>query len=100
MVFFNLFARLILLVAAWIATARPEIANDPSRDEKEAEPSLASPSEQASPSGMVPQDVAARTVRVGIGAGYLTGAATGAGLGAAVAYVLSVAGRIRGKPHT
>jgi membrane protein len=100
MVFFNLFARLILLVAAWIATARPEIANDPSRDEQEAEPSLAPPSEQASPSGMVPQDVAVRTVRVGIGAGYLTGAATGAGLGAAVAYVLSVAGRIRGKPHT
>ena len=44
---------------------------------------------------MVPQPVAARSVQVGLGAGYVTGAATGVGLGAALAWLLSKA--VRGR---
>ena len=38
---------------------------------------------------MVPQPIAARSVQVGLGAGYVTGTATGVGLGAALAWLLS-----------
>ena len=44
---------------------------------------------------MVPQPVAARSVQLGLGAGYLTGTATGVGLGAALAWLLSKATRGR-----
>ena len=43
----------------------------------------------------MPEAVAVRSVRVGMGAGYVTGAATGVGLGAALAYALSAV--IRGR---
>ena len=98
MLFFNLFSRLILLVAAWIATARPDTAPEDNVVEQPAEDvgELSSTdSEDASATGMVAQSVAARSVRVAIGTGYLTGAATGAGLGAALAYLLSAASRHR-----
>lgn len=92
MLFLNLFAQLILLIAAWIATfdheaistgdekVRFALAPESERDEHAA--SAAAPA-------MVPQKIAARSVQVGLGAGYVTGAATGAGLGAALAWLVS-----------
>jgi membrane protein len=99
MLFFNIFAQLILFVAAWIATASQEAV--PAIKEKVRFP-LTPAGEQgaeheARPTGggpvMVPQPVAARSVQVGLGAGYITGTATGVGLGAALAWLLSKAVR-------
>jgi membrane protein len=97
MLFFNLFAQLILFIAAWIATATQEAAPTPEEkvrfplttEERGDEPSAQDPV-------MVPQPVAARSVQVGLGAGYVTGAATGVGLGAALAWLVSKALRGRG----
>jgi membrane protein len=94
MLFFNLFAQLILFVAAWIATARHEAVQASDDDERvrfAIEPE-GTASEQPA---MVPEQVAVRSVRIGLGAGYLTGAATGTGLGAALAYLFSAA--VRGR---
>jgi membrane protein len=86
MLFFNLFAQLVLFVAAWIATAQHEAVPVPAEEET-APPE---PEErQGEAPNVVPEAVAARSVRVGMGAGYVTGAATGVGLGAALAYALS-----------
>lgn len=93
MLFFNLFARLILFVAAWIATADHEAISTGEEkvrfavtpeSERDA-PDQAKPGEPA----LVPQAVAARSVQVGLGAGYVTGAATGVGVGAAIVWALS-----------
>jgi membrane protein len=101
MLFFNLFAQLILFVAAWIATATQEAV--PAVEEKVRFP-LASATEREAPvaageggpgPAMVPQPVAARSVQVGLGAGYVTGAATGVGIGAALAWL--VAKIVRGR---
>jgi membrane protein len=106
MLFFNIFAQLILLVAAWIATTSQEAvpvteekvrfpltpAGEQSAEEEATEerPTAAGPKPV-----MVPQPVAARSVQVGLGAGYVTGTATGVGLGAALAWLLSKA--VRGR---
>lgn len=78
MLFFNLFATLILLVAAWIATAtvpvEPVALPEPEPEEA-AEPEPA----------VVSQAVAQRAMGVGLGAGYALGAATGVGVGAVIA---------------
>ena len=99
MLFFNLFAQLILLVAAWIATAGPETAAEDTVSGQEDEDLGEGPStggQDESDAGVVPKSVAARSVRLAIGTGYLTGAATGAGFGAALAYLLSaITGRRR-----
>ncbi len=95
MIFFNLFARLILMIAAWIATA-PEPQAD-SVDEEEAVQLPPQPDQSDDSPAMVTQKVAARSVRAGMRAGYLTGAATGAGLSAMLAYALSAI-RGRNKP--
>ncbi len=99
MLFFNLFAQLILFVAAWIATAehaaistgdeKVRFALTPAEERETAE--------SATAPVLVPQQVAARSVQVGLGAGYVTGAATGVGLGAVLAWVVSktVRGRRR-----
>jgi len=96
MLFFNLFAQLILFVAAWIATATQEAVPTPEEKVRFALPPAAERDEEGAAAGasgsappMVPQPVAARSVQVGIGAGYVTGAATGVGLGAALAWALS-----------
>jgi membrane protein len=105
MLFFNIFAQLILFIAAWIGTAQHEAvplpaegkasnAAAPDPEEAQAERPNALPDERAN---VVPQAVAARSVRVGMGAGYVTGAATGVGLGAALAYAFSAAVRGRRK---
>lgn len=99
MLFFNIFAQLILFVAAWIATATQDAVPEPEEKVRFALPPAA---DQEAPTGesgpgpvMVPQPVAARSVQVGLGAGYVTGAATGVGLGAALAWLVSKA--VRGR---
>lgn len=113
MLFFNLFARLTLFCAAWIATS-----NQPALSAREsgAEQVSGLPQGPATPTRLragdvaaavtaatpvdghvawvpgsgqpsVPQQVAVRSVRIGMGAGYLTGAASGIGLGAVTAVV-------------
>jgi len=92
MLFFNLFAQLILFIAAWIATATQEAVPTPEervRFPLTAEERGEQVGENASGPVMVPQPVAVRSVQVGIGAGYVTGAATGLGLGAALAWLVS-----------
>lgn len=127
MLFLNLFARLVLFVAAWIGTAdhpvEPEEATaaqqaaqaipagqDADRTKEgpvtQAGAGAAAPGGAAhisgagrpvdsdrrepwsSTPGLVPEQVAVRSVRVGARAGYLTGTATGAGAGAVVALLL------------
>ena len=98
MLFFNLFAQLILFVAAWIATADQEAVPVP--EEKVRFPLAPATEREETAAGeggpvMVPQPVAARSVQVGLGAGYVTGAATGVGLGAALTWLVSKAVRRR-----
>ena len=103
MLFFNIFAQLILFVAAWIATANQEAV--PAIEEKVRFPLApagaqgaeedAGPTVDGRKPVMVPQPVAIRSVQVGLGAGYITGTATGVGLGAALAWLLSKA--VRGR---
>lgn len=95
MLFFNLFARLILFIAAWIATAeqdaipdiegeeRVRFALNPDEGDTEPEPER------------VPRHVAVKSVRVGMGAGYVTGAATGVGVGAIIAAIAARLSRRR-----
>lgn len=84
MLFFNLFAQLILFVAAWIATDdQPAIPESPV--EERVRFALAPQTEQSREPAMVSQEVAVRNGRAALGAGYLTGTATGVGLGALIA---------------
>jgi membrane protein len=92
MIFFNLFAQLILFVAAWIGTAHHEASEPVETDVRFA---LSPEPEKVAEPAMVPEAIAARGVQVGLGAGYVTGAATGVGLGAGLAYLLSAA--VRGR---
>lgn len=80
MLFFNLFARLILFLAAWIGTAQhPAIPPPPTPVVVEAEPNTTAGAD-------VQAELAVRS-RTRIG--YLTGAATGLGAGAALVWSLS-----------
>ena len=85
MLVFNLFSMLIVFCAAWIGTARHEAIPTPEERVRFA----LQPETIVDEPGpvLVRQEVAARTVRVGMGAGYVTGAATGVGLGAALAWL-------------
>jgi membrane protein len=88
MLFFNLFSILILLVAAWIATAPEPVAGpvDELTSRLRAITQQATGSDEAEREvPVVSRPVAVRSVRMGMGMGYVTGAATGVGLGAAVA---------------
>ena len=98
MLFFNILAQLILFIAAWIATAQhdavpalPEAAVDTAPTPEPQQTDREEPN-------VVPGAVAVRSIRVGMGAGYVTGAATGVGLGAALAYAFSAA--VRGRKKT
>ena len=77
MLFFNLFAQLVLFVAAWIATAQHEAVPVPAEEESTAPPERKDQQEEVP--NVVPKAVAVRSVRAGMGAGYVTGAATGVG---------------------
>lgn len=92
MLFFNLFAQLILFIAAWIATATQEAIPQPEEKVRFAltpDGGDGTTAAEPPPRGMVSQPVAARSVQVGLGAGYVTGAATGVGLGAALAWLVT-----------
>ena len=93
MLFFNIFAQLILFIAAWIATAQHEAVPIPAEEEVSTAPTPEPQQTEDVKPNVVPEAVAARSVRVGMGAGYVTGAATGVGLGAALAYAFSAAVR-------
>ena len=97
MLFFNIFAQLILFVAAWIATAQHQAVPVPPDVEEDNEPAPEPQETEPDLPNVVPEAVAVRSVRAGMGAGYVTGAATGVGLGAALAYALSAAVRGRKK---
>ena len=86
MLFLNLFATLILMIAAWMATfeQQPVIRRSPLADDV-PDP----PAEMLSPVPMVREAVAQKAIKVGMGTGYVLGAATGVGIGAIVAGVLS-----------
>ena len=86
MLFFNIFARLILFVAAWIAThdepAFPEQEDEAGPSDADDQTAvrfvLPQPAADLRPA-MVSQAAATRSVSVGLGLGYATGAATGVG---------------------
>jgi Predicted membrane protein len=93
MLFLNLFATLILYLAAWLATAEPtqpaetpitELADPAPEVEAEARPGQR----------WVSAAVARRSLGIGLGTGYSVGAATGLGLGALVAVAVA---RLRGR---
>jgi membrane protein len=98
MLFFNIFAQLVLIIAAWIATANHDAVPAPPEEKLTTAPTQETDEEQAEQPPVVPEAVAVKSVRVGMGAGYVTGAATGVGLGAALAYLLSVA--LRGRKRS
>ncbi len=91
MLFFNLFATLILMIAAWMATYQQEpVYRSPlAKDVGDA------PAEMEEPVPMVREAVAQQAMKVGMGTGYVIGAATGVGLGAVIAGVLGWFARLR-----
>ncbi len=98
MLFFNIFAQLILFIAAWIATAQHDAIPVAPEVEMNTAPTPEPEQTDDEEPNVVPGAVAVRSVRVGMGAGYVTGAATGVGLGAALAYAFSAA--VRGRRKT
>lgn len=80
MLFFNLFAQLILIVAAWVATCEEPAFVD--LEESRVRFAVTPPRPKESGPSMVTEQAAARSVQLGLGAGWVTGAATGLGLGA------------------
>ena len=81
MLFLNIFATLILMIAAWMATYEPPPVYRSPLAQDVADP----PAEMVDPLPTVRRAVAERGMRVGIGAGWVLGAATGVGLGAIIA---------------
>lgn len=79
MLFLNLFATLILFIAAWLATDRTAEQDVPEVVPETSEPQLPEPQV-----AFVSAEVARRSMGVGLGAGYAIGAATGLGLGALI----------------
>lgn len=79
----NIFATLVMLGAAWTATASPEV-EPVAVSAREARPTMIPLSEHPDFQGAlyVPQKVARRGVTAGIVAGYALGGAAGMGLGA------------------
>lgn len=85
MLFFNLFAQLILILAAWIATWDEPAFRAPDEGVVRFALRPATPAPVETP--VVAEEAAVRAVRVGLGAGWLTGAATGLGLGAILTWI-------------
>lgn len=88
----NVFATIVMLGAAWTATAADTSLVRPALvDTGEPGATLLGPGAMAELTGppMVPEKVAQRGVKVGMGLGWLSGAATGIGIGAIVGRVLA-----------
>jgi membrane protein len=87
----NIFATIVMLGAAWTSTADDAAITRPAAvDPGEPDAVLLGPAEMADLHPVtVPQAVAERGVKVGMGLGYLTGAATGLGIGAVVGRLLA-----------
>lgn len=84
MLFMNLFATLILYVAAWLATATPPPVANIVEPDPEPEPVETKPGQL-----YVSSEVAQKSMGVGLAAGYGLGTATGLGLGAVIAAVFA-----------
>jgi membrane protein len=97
MFFFNAFASLILFIAAWIATYDEPALPEHEEKIRFAEMPTEMPTEQPAPEEptVIPEHVAVRSLRIGTGAGYVTGAATGVGIGAVFALLAARIGRRR-----
>ena len=84
MLFFNVFAQLILFITTWIAHQHPGGHPD-AGGEGPVQPDPGHGTgcrrEWVERTGDGAATIAARSVQVGLGAGYVTGAATGVGLG-------------------
>ena len=85
MLFLNLFATLILMIAAWMASYEPPPVYRSPLAADVADP----PAEMADPLPTVRRAVAERGMRVGLGTGWVLGAATGVGLGAVIASLVA-----------
>lgn len=85
MLFLNLFATLILYIAAWLATSeQPAVEPEP-----EPVPELPSEPVETKPGELyVSSEVARRSLGIGLGTGYTIGAATGLGIGAVLVAAL------------
>ena len=94
MLFFNMFATLILMIAAWMASYEPPPVYRSPLSADIADP----PAEMADPLPVVRRAVAERAMRVGMGTGWVLGAATGVGLGAAIAAVVGWFRRVLRRP--
>lgn len=93
MLFFNLFAQLILIVAAWIATWDEPAFVDLDETTR-VRFALTPPQPAVSAPPTVSEEAAARSVQLGLGAGWVTGAATGLGLGAILVWIAkAISGR-------
>jgi len=92
MIFLNLFATLILFIAAWLAT-EPE--PEPDVEEAVIITEDSEPSETKPGQLYVSAKVAEQSMGVGLKTGYLVGAATGLGLGALIVGGLRVLFRKR-----
>jgi len=92
MLAFNIFASIVMLGAAWTATADDSVETRPAVvDAGEPDAVLIGPGEMAELVGppMVPEKIAQRGVKVGMGLGWLSGAATGLGIGAVIGRLLA-----------
>ena len=82
MLFFNIFAQLTLFIAAWIATAQHDAVPLPAEEDGHTSPEPEPQREQPEFRSRMwfPRPWLSARVRAGMGAGYVTGAATGVGL--------------------
>lgn len=87
MLFMNLFATLILYLAAWLATA--EAPAVPEAEVEPAAPTEPDISESKPGQQWVSATVAERSLGIGLGTGYTVGAATGLGVGAIIATLIA-----------
>jgi membrane protein len=86
MLFMNLFASLILLVAAWVGTWEDRATSKSANEDTDEVPILES-AEKAEDHVLV--EVAEKSMGIGMASGYALGAATGVGLGALLAWLAS-----------
>ncbi|MGC3993468.1 MAG: YhjD/YihY/BrkB family envelope integrity protein [Propionicimonas sp.] len=85
MLFLNLFATLLLYIAAWLATnEEPAPALEVAVAEPEPVPEPDRPGEV-----YVSSEVAQKSLGIGLGTGYVVGAATGLGVGAVLTSILA-----------